>query len=81
MLKFSMNFLCAYFGSFPCLIAYIFKGLLGHKSPVPNNYICTYVQVRMREGRQGRITILKPLFHIQGRWKRVHPSWSQEQFI
>jgi hypothetical protein len=25
----------AYFGSFSCINAYIFKGLLGHKNPVP----------------------------------------------
>jgi hypothetical protein len=30
-----MNFLYAYFGSFPCVNAYIFNGLLGHKNPVP----------------------------------------------
>jgi hypothetical protein len=29
-----MNFLHAYFGSFSCINAYIFKGLLGHKNPV-----------------------------------------------
>jgi hypothetical protein len=31
-----MNFSCAYFGSFSCINAYIYKGLLGHKNPVPN---------------------------------------------
>jgi hypothetical protein len=34
-----MNFLCAYFGSFSCINAYVFKGLLGHKDPVPSD--CT----------------------------------------
>jgi hypothetical protein len=30
-----MNFLNAYFGSFSCINAYSFKGLLGHKNLVP----------------------------------------------
>jgi hypothetical protein len=30
-----MNFLCAYFESFSCINAFMFKGLLGYKNPVP----------------------------------------------
>jgi hypothetical protein len=34
-----MNFLRAYFGSFPRINAYVFKGLLGHKNPAPTAHI------------------------------------------
>jgi hypothetical protein len=31
-----MNTVFAYFGSISCINAYIFKGILGHKNPVPS---------------------------------------------
>jgi hypothetical protein len=44
-----MNFLHAYFGSFSCVNAYIFKGLIGHKNPVATNYTvfgqCTFLVI------------------------------------
>jgi hypothetical protein len=38
-----MNILFAYFGSFLFKNAYVFKGLLGHKDPVPNHDVTNIV--------------------------------------
>jgi hypothetical protein len=37
--KFLCAYFSAYFGSFSCINAYIFKGLLGHKNTVPSDQL------------------------------------------
>jgi hypothetical protein len=38
-MNFHVYILIAYFGSFSCINAYKFKGLLGHKNPVPSHNV------------------------------------------
>jgi hypothetical protein len=59
-----MNFSCAYFGSFSCINAYIFKKLLGHKNPVPNNAL-QYILRHLAPYWQTEQSDVRLLFCIQ----------------